>query len=64
MGVRDGLETRLAEVGPLGGYHSLEGGPVAMGLEEAEMTSAPILSLVCSSKNHTGLDVRSRTIFC
>ena len=41
MGVRDGLETCLPEVGPLGGYHSLEGGPVAMGLEEAEMPSVP-----------------------
>ena len=33
MGVRDGLEAGLAEIGPLGGYHCLQSGPVAMGLK-------------------------------
>ena len=33
MGVRDGLEAGLPEVGPLGGYHRLQSGPVAMGLK-------------------------------
>ena len=33
MGVRDGLEAGLPEVGPLGGDHCLQSGPVAMGLK-------------------------------
>ena len=34
VGVRHGLEGGLPEVGPLGRYHRLQSGPVAMGLRE------------------------------